>query len=160
MDDCEKLMKPHELFTWDSWWENIVKAGEIPKRRTYLDQIWMEDRRHLKRHINKELAKKKSPNRLICLGHGRGIYLVCEKDVAEITADMRIRKIVDCFELSNKEMIELAKCNKISEIDRKMLNRLGDLVELQQNTMIGTMSRMKSLPPSTKKRLLKHLGVA
>jgi len=158
-DDCESHMKPHELFGWENWWEKIIKNGSAPTHKTHAYHKWLERRSKLKNNINKELSKRKSPNRLICPGAGQGIYLVCEKDVAEITAESRVRKIVCCFEKSHKEMTLLANCNKISGEDKKMLNRLSDLIELQQNTMVGTMSKMRSLPPGTKKRLLKHLGI-
>lgn len=158
-DDCENKMNPHDLFAWEKWWEDIIKNGTSPAHKTYAYQKWIKNRSDVKRQINKELSRRKSPNRLICPGAGKGIYLVCEDDVAELTADTRVRKIVNCFERGHNEMKMLAGCYKISVEDKKMLTRLSDLVELQQNTMIGTMSKMRSLPPDTKKRLLKHLGL-
>lgn len=158
-DDCENKMRPHDLFSWEIWWKNIIKNRSFPPHKTYAYQKWIADRSYVKIQINKELSRRKSPNRLICPGAGKGIYLVCEDDVAELTADTKVRKIVNCFEKGHKEMKLLAGCSKISTEDKKMLNRLSDLVELQQNTMIGTMSKMRSLPPDTKRRLLKHLGI-
>ena len=158
-DDCEKRMKPHELFSWEDWWVKIIKNGNVPAHKTYAYQKWTSRRCEAKDFINKELLRRKSPNRLMCVGAGQGIYLVCEDDVAELTADKKVRKIVRCFENSHKEMIGLACCEKISGEDKRMLSRLSSLIELQQNTMIGTMAKLRSLPPATKKRLLKHLGV-
>ncbi|MCK5016911.1 MAG: hypothetical protein KAS32_07545 [Candidatus Peribacteraceae bacterium] len=158
-DDCESKMKPKDLFSWDEWWEDVIKNGTTPAHKTLAYHLWIKERSYIKGDINKELVRRKSPNRLICPGGGKGIYLVCEDDVAELTADTRVRKIVNCFEKGHSEMKMLAGCHKISVEDKKMLTRLSDLVELQQNTMIGTMSKMRSLPPDTKKRLLKHLGI-
>lgn len=158
-DDCENKMTPYELFSWEKWWENIIQNGTVPAHKTLLYHLWIRKRSYLKADINKELARRKSPNRLMCPGAGKGIRLVNEIEVAEITSDTRIRKIVNCFEKGHNEMKMLAGCHKISVEDKKMLTRLSDLVELQQNTMIGTMSKMRSLPPATKKRLLKHLGL-
>jgi len=158
-DNCLEYMKPHELWSWEDWWEKVIKNGEIPSRKTYAYEKFIDERNKIKININNELKRRKVPERLMCPGSGQGIYLVCEDDVAEITADKRVRKIVSTFEISHKEMSLLAVCNKISEEDKKMLLRLSDMVELQQNTMIGTMSKMRSLPPATKKRLLKKLGI-
>ena len=157
-DDCEKYMKPHELFSWEEFWINIAKNGGTPAHKTFAYSKWVEERCRLIRDINKEYTRRKSPSRMICPGSSRGVYRVSEEDVAEITADIRVRKIVNCFEKSHKEMGLLSVCNKISISDRKMLKRLSGMVELQQNTMIGTMAKMKSLPLETKKRLLKKLG--
>ena len=158
-DNCENMMKPHDLFSWEKWWEDVIQNGSTPAHKTYAYEKWIKARTYIKGDINKELVRRKSPNRLVCPGAGKGIYLVNEEDVAEITSDTRVRKIVNCFEKGHSEMKMLAGCHKISVEDKNMLTRLSDLVELQQNTMIGTMSKMRSLPPDTKKRLLKHLGV-
>lgn len=156
--ECKK-MNPHELWSWEKWWEVIVQDGEVPTAKTFAYAKFIEKRSKVKLQVNNELERQKTPERLQCPGGGQGIYLVNEEDVAEITSDKRVRKIVSCFEKSQKEMTRLAVCEKISGEDKKMLSRLSSLIELQQNTMIGTMSKMRSLPPATKKRLLKHLGL-
>lgn len=158
-ENCKRLMKPHELWSWQKWSEIILKDGEVPRNKTYTYQKWIEKRSKIKLQVNKELERQKVPERLQCPGGGQGIYLVNEEDVAEITSDKRVRKIVSCFEKSQKEMTRLAICERISGEDKRMLNRLSGLIELQQNTMIGTLSKMRSLPPATKKRLLKKLGI-
>jgi len=159
VDDCLNLMKSHEIFSWEEWWEKVVKDGSTPARKTYRYKCWIDDRNKLKKQIQKELEKRKRPERLMCPGQNQGIYLVNENDVAEITADYRVRKIVNCFINGHNEMNLLSLCPKLSDEDKKMLERLSSLVELQQNTMIGTMSKMRSLPPATKQRLMKHLGI-
>jgi hypothetical protein len=159
VDDCIKMMKPHEIFSWESWWVDVIKNGEVPSVNTFKYAKFIEKRCKIKQQVDIEFIRRKLPYRLICPGAGQGIYLVNEKDVAEMTADSRIRKIVNCFKKGHKIMSQLSLCKGISSEDSKMLERLSALVELQQNTMIGTMAKMRSLPPATKKRLLKHLGV-
>lgn len=158
-EDCKRSMKPHELWSWQKWWEVIVQDGEMPTAKTFAYAMFIDKRSKVKQKVNKELERQKTPERLQCPGNGQGIYLVNEEDVAEITSDKRVRKIVSCFEISQKEMMRLSVCERISGEDKRMLSRLSSLIELQQNTMIGTMAKMRSLPPSTKKRLLKKLGV-
>lgn len=152
-------MKPHELWSWQKWWEVIVQNGEAPTHKTFAYAKFVEKRSKIKQQIDKELERQKVPERLQCPGGGQGIYLVNEEDVAEITSDKRVRKIVNCFEKGQKEMTRLAVCERISGEDKRMLSRLSGLIELQQNTMIGTLAKMRSLPPATKKRLLKKLGI-
>jgi hypothetical protein len=152
-------MKPHALFSWEDWWVQIVKDGEAPRHKTYAYSQFIDKRNKIKQQVNKELEKRKRPERLMCPGVGAGVYLVDEADVAELTTDQRIRKIVNTFENSQKQMSLLAASSRLSESDKSMLLRIAGLVELQQTSMIGTMARMKSLPPASKKRLLKHLGV-
>jgi len=158
-DDCLTKMETHKLFSWDNFWTHVVKNGPVPASRTYGYYKYILKRNHLKQSINKELAKRKCPERLMCPGQNQGVYLVGEDDVAEIIVDKRVRKIVSSFEISHKEMSLLAQGKGISNEDKKMLERVSSMVELQQNTMIGTMAKMRSLPPATKKRILKHLGV-
>ena len=158
-DDCEKEMKPHELFSWENWWTDVIKNGEIPARKTYKHEKWIMQRSKLKQKINKELERRKSPNRLICPGGGQGIYIVNEMDVAEITADEGVRKIIRCFEKRDKEIFGLLSAMKISIENKRMLSRLRNMFELQQSTIIGMIANMRSLPPATKKRILKHLGI-
>lgn len=158
-DRCLSLMKPHELWSWDKWGGQIMGNGSIPSRKTYAYDKFIQKRLQAKAQINTELKRRKAPERLFCPGSGQGIYLVNEEDVSEITSDKRVRRIVSCFTKGRKEMASLATCRRISNEDKKMLLRLGGLIELQQNTMVGTMAKMRSLPPATKKRLLKHLGV-
>ena len=158
-DSCLELMAPHQIFDWDEWWIGVIQNGSVPRRKTFLYSEYIDLRNKVKQQINTELTRRKRPERLICPGHGKGIYLINESDVAEVTADGRIRKIVLCFQKGHREMALLAECTTLIEDDRKMLERLSGLVELQQNTMVGTMAKMRSLPPATKARLLKHLGV-
>lgn len=158
-DNCLEMMSPHELFSWEDWWGKVIKNGDVPRHKTYAYTKYIQKRNYVKIVINKELQSRKRPERLVCPGAGQGVYLVCETDVAELTVDIRVRKIVSTFEIGSKEMRSLSLCEKISGEDKRMLSRLGGLIELQQNTMIGTMAKMKSLPPATKKRLLKHLGL-
>ena len=159
VDDCLGLMKPDKLFSWEEWWTNVVKNGQTPSYKTYAYWVWIRRRNDLKQEADRELARRKRPERLICPGCNQGIYLVGKDKVAEIKADSRVRKIVSCFIRSHKEMSQLSLCSGISDKDRKMLERISSMVELQQNTMLGTIAKMKSLPPATKKRILKHLGL-
>lgn len=158
-DNCLRLMNPHRLWSWEYWWTKIVKNGEVPSRKTFAYEKFIQKRAKIKNDINKELQRQQKPERLLCPGVGQGIYLVNEKDVAELTVDKRVRRIVNCFIKSQKDMVQLAVCERISGDDKRMLSHLSGLIELQQNTMIGTMAKMRSLPPATKKRLLKRLGI-
>jgi len=158
-DSCEDMMKPSELITWEYWWAEVVQEkGELPPHKTYAYLKWIEKRCDLKIAINKELGRRKSPRRLICPGMSKGIYLASENDIAEITADTRLKKIANCIETASKEWRLLANCKGLPIHDKEMMSRLSNLMELQQNTMIGTMVNMDSLPAETKQRLLKKLG--
>ena len=159
VDDCLEKMKPHKLFSWEDWWTDVVKDGPTPSNKTYAYWVWIRKRNDIKQEADKELARRKRPERFICPGCNQGIYLVGKEDVAEIKADVRVRKIVNCFITAHKEMFQLSLSSGLSDVDKKMLERVSSLVELQQNTMIGTLAKMRSLPPATKKKLLKHLGV-
>lgn len=158
-DACLRKMSSHKLFSWDNWWTHIVKNGPVPASKTYGYYKYIMARNEIKQSVNKELGRRKCAERLMCPGQNQGIYMVDEKDVAEITVDKRVRKIVSSFGISHREMMLLAQGKRISDEDRKMLERISTMVELQQNTMIGTMSKMRSLPAATKQKLLKHLGV-
>ena len=159
VDSCLAEMEPHKLFTWEDWWEQIAQNGPAPRSKTFAYAQFIDQRNKVKQHVNCELEKRKAPERLVCPGEGMGVFLVNESDVAEITTDKRIRKIVSTFESSQKQMSLLAQSKRLSEPDKTMLIRIAGLVELQQTSMIGTMARMRSLPAASKKRLLKHLGV-
>lgn len=159
VDRCLKHMKPYQLYSWEQWWEKFIQDGDVPRHQSYKYQKWLERRVREKNSINKELERRKQPQRLILVGHGEGIQLVDENEVSEITVDKRVRKIVSTFERGRKEMVCLAVCEKISTEDRTMLTDMGRMIELQQNTIIGTMGKMPSLPEPTKKRILKHLGI-
>ena len=159
VDRCLKLMKPYQMFPLEKWWEEIIRDGEVPPHKSYKYQKWISKRCRLKNSVNKELERRKRPERLMFIGHGEGIRLVDENEVGEITVDRRVRKIISIFERGQKEMVRLAICDKMSTEDRTMLTDMARMIELQQNTIIGTMAKMPSLPEPTKKRILKHLGI-
>lgn len=152
------LMKPHQLWPWENWARRIMGNGSLPARKTYGYELFIRERLEAKASINKELERMKRPERLFCAGPGEGVYLVNEIDVADLVIGKSVIKIIRSFETGHKRTRNLAGCERISAEDRRMLNRVSVLVELQNNTMIGTIARMKSLPPATKKRLLKKLG--
>lgn len=163
VDRCLNLMRTGELLAWDEWWINVVQDSPVPHHKSWEYYKFIMLRNRVKKSINKELEARRLPERLMCVGNGEGVYLVNETgehNVADTTIHKRICKIVRTFEISHKEMEKLAICQRISSEDRKALTRTSDLVELQQNTMIGTMAKMKSLPPASKTRLLKSLGIS
>lgn len=157
-DNCLQLMKPNKLWEWDKWWTNVVKNGQVPTRKTYAYQKWIEKRSKETARINLELTRRNRPERLLCPGAGQGIYLVNEDEVAEKILDYRIRRVVSAVEKSHNQMRLLAHCPKLKSEDAHMLSRMSDMFELQSNTLIGSIAKMRSLPPATKKRLLKKLG--
>lgn len=158
-NDCLEIMKPNELWEWDKWWTDVVKNGEVPTKKTFKYQKWIEKRCKEVARINLELRRRNRPERLLCPGGGQGVYLVNEDEVAEKITDRRIRRVVNSIENSHKEMRSLSRCPKLKDEDARMLSRLSDMLELQSNTLIGSIAKMRSLPPATKKRLLKHLGM-
>lgn len=158
-DSCLLLMKPNELWGWDKWWIDVCKNGEVPRRKTYAYQKWIEKRSKEMGRINLELLRRNRPERLFCPGAGQGIYLVNEDEVAEKILDYRIRRVVNTVEKSHNQMRALSRCPKLKPEDARMLSRMSDMLELQSNTLIGSIAKMRSLPPATKKRLLKKLGI-
>jgi len=158
-DKCIKMMKPHVLWDWEKWWVTITGDDDVPGSKTFAYHVWMKKRCELKDKINKEMRARKMPETLMCTGLGEGIYLVNQEDIAEMTVTRRMRTIIASFEKSQKEMRLLTTCERLSPVDRKMLTGLGSMIELQENTMIGTMSKLKSLPAPAKKILFKKLGL-
>lgn len=158
-NDCLKMMKPHELFTWEKLWEKIFRNGEAPARKTKAYYTWLQERSREKNRINDELIRRKAPQRLIPVGHGQGVYLVNEEDVAEITIDKRARKMMGTFKRGRREMKNFIECDAISAEDKKMLIGMSGLIELQQDTMTVAIAKMPCLPEPTKKRLYKSIGI-
>jgi len=162
VDRCLSMMKPHKLFDWAEWWTNVVEEGETPRNKSYEYYKFIMKRNRLKKSVNKELEARRLPERLICVGNGKGVYLVNETgehNVADTTIHKRVCKIVRAFEISHKEMTKLAHCQRLLPEDQKALLRTSDLMELHGNTIIGTIAKIKALPPATKTRLLKSLGI-
>ena len=162
VDRCLIMMKPNQLFDWEKWWTNIVQDGEAPCNKSWEYYKFIMKRNRLKKSINKEFEARRLPERLMCVGNGKGVYLINElgeHNVADTTIHKRVCKIVRSFEISHKEMTKLAHCQRLSPEDQKALLRTSDLMELHGNTMIGTIAKIKSLPAPTKTRLLKSLGI-
>ena len=159
VNDCLKKMKAYKLFTFDKWWEDVVGAGSVPSRKSFAHYKWLEKRAILKNSVNRELQNRTRPARLLFVGGGQGVYLVDEKEIATLTVDKRVRRMMSCFENGAKQMRALALCEKISDTDKAMLKDVYGYFELQENTIIGTMAKMKSLPEPSRTRLLKKLGV-
>ena len=156
-DKCLK-MKPNELWSWEKWAEDIVGL-KVPAKKTYAYEKFISARNKFKAKVNKELARRNLPERVICVGGGKGVYLVNEKAVADTFVETKVRRFIRAVENSNIILRELSGAKQLSLDDKKMLTRVAGAFELQGNTLIGTISRMKSLPKPIKARLLKDLGI-
>jgi hypothetical protein len=152
-------MKPHDLWSWDKMGTDIFNNGEVPARKTYAYQKWIELRNAMKKRINRELAHRNRPERLICAGQGKGVYLINEEDVAQHCSEKHLRRAVTVFEGGKQEFDTFTKAVQVSLEDKKAMRRLSVMFELQCNTMLGSVANMKSLPAPIKKYLLKKLGL-
>ena len=166
MESIEKItdaslqkMKPGYLWSWGDWAEKIAKI-EMPVKETYEYQKFIAQRNQLKQQVNKELARRKLPDRLECLGNGEGIYLLNEKTVSEKYAEKGMRKVVNVLKIRAREFEALIKSPKLPDQDRTMLRRLTGTFEQERNGLIGSVVRMRSLSAPAKKRLLKNLGAS
>lgn len=137
----------------------MIQDGEAPTHKSYKHCKWIEQRVRLTMSINKELGRRKRAERLIAIGHGEGLYLVNEEDIAELVLDKRVRKIVSSMQAASKEMRAVAICDKIPTEDKMALLDSGRMVEITQNGYLATMVRQRSLPKPIKQRILKHLGI-
>lgn len=158
VDRCLKLMKPNRIFSSEKWWETVIQDGEVPSRKTYNYHQWMQKKHRCKNQINKELERRKRPERLFFTG-GESIYLVNENEVADMIVDKRMRKVVNTIELGPKEMRALLLCDKLSGDNKRVLRGCSDLLEVTVNGIITTLTKRGLLPGSTRKLLLKHLGI-
>ena len=156
-DKCLK-MKPNELWSWEKWAEDIVGL-EVPAKKTYAYERFISARNRFKGNVNRELARRNLPERIICVGWGKGVYLVNEEAVADTFVETKVRRFIRAVENSNVVLRELSGAKQLSVEDKRMLSRVAGAFELQGNTLIGTISRMKSLPKPIKARLLKDMGI-
>jgi hypothetical protein len=159
VDDCLNKMKPNEIFSWEGWWEIIVKDGKVPPAKTYEYEQWIKVRNSLKIKIQNEFVKMKVPERLECVGYGKGIYIINENNVTVNTIDKKTKRLVNTFINSQKAMNDLVDCIKIPAKDKKVLANYSNILEVQKNAMLGTIAKTPLLPPDTKKILLRHLGI-
>ena len=158
VDRCLELMKPSVHYSWREWYEDIILAGAAPGKNTVAFHNWSNTRSKIKHKINRELLARKRPERLQCVGNGRGIFLLDASIVATVTAEEGVRKLISCFEYRKQAYLELATCTDLKLDDKKMLKRLGSFVDLQESTILGMIAKMKSLPTKMRTRLIADLS--
>ena len=154
-DLCLSGMKPHKLWSWEEWWAEIVD-DIAPKKNTWAYHKWIAKRNQVKNQVNKELGKFLLAERLICVGEGKGLFLVDKVDVAGITIEQKVSRFMGHVEGANKVLQELATAKVLSDADKKMCLRVCGVFELQGNALLGTVVKMKSLPKPLRKSIIQQ----
>ena len=158
-DDVLKQMRSSGEWGWDDWWTKIVRNGPIPKKNSLKYKQFIERRLRIKNQVNRELVSRNLPERLICVGWGKGIYLESNERIAKTFIEDRSRKIANAFTSAIVHLDELSRASKLPDEDRKLLLRVTSAFEFNQSALAGTFTRMRSLTATAKKQILLNFGV-
>ncbi len=157
-DLCLSKMKPDQIWTWEKWWKEIVGL-DLPLGKSWAMHKWIELRNRIKGEVNRELARFMQAERLMCVGEGKGLYMVSGKEIADVMVEKKVLKFISHVERANEVLDVLSKAKNMSLTDKNTCKKMAGAFQMQGNALIGTMGQMRSLPKPLKKTILKKLGV-
>lgn len=148
-------MRINREYKWAEWWSQFVS----PANTEHPTMVWPDDRLEVKKRVNKEFVARNLSNRLFILHHGRSVYMLDGDDgVAAKFFLNRAKKTGANIDTTIKSIRDLAEANGISSEDRRMLLNASNVIDGHQNTLIGAIGRMRSLPGPIKREAMSHLG--
>lgn len=152
-----RLMTPDDEWSYEDWWNKVVRNGKIPNKGTADYERWKGQRLSVKNAINDELRIQRKPERLRCIW-GAGLKLEGKATVAKTYSIERVRKVVAAYTLSMAIFDDFISCTDLSENDKTMLTRLNGACETNLNAFAGAIGRMRSLAKEQKQKLLSEFG--
>lgn len=137
-------MDIHKEWGWDNWWEKIT-GQKAPRNGSIKSFFYVNDRLELKDKINRELAKRRLPNRIF-VRRRVGVYMVNEKRVARQTIFAREKKMTACIDRSVNQYYILSEADKMSSRNVALLENKAEALEENKNILFTEPRKLKLIP--------------
>ena len=144
-DTVLKKMGTDKEWPWDIFWKQIAGQRLPVNGNKRANFFYLRSRIELKDKINRELAKRRLPNRLFVI-RKFGLYLVDEKKVTAKTIKERQIRMTACVDRSIGQYNVISKAKRMSKTNVALLENRTKVLEESKLGLFITPRKLELIP--------------